>query len=346
MTEPAHEPYPEVDQDQVVADLADLDAAIQHFEAKGRRRKRGRARTSSNTLRRLREGRSQQIPAAAVSVVETAEAILGRAKRAKKGIYQEIGQAARANARTFPLPEEIETVVGSDSDRVDREIRRLARVPLGAAIVVPGPRHRLSGRPAYAGGALLSPYLVAALIGACTDPGDTVWEFGPAMVPAGAYPARVLGRDFALLQMPSEATPRPQRRLGTGRAPTLVVAPLPLPVDPWSLYQHYRVAALGEEQPWAFDDEVETHPEFAISFDRYAEAVELRLRLLRDQVVDPLVAIVTPDRAGLPRGIDKLIARLSWRRVANHWVYEQPSCAHIGDGSAFGGFSLGIWRPR
>lgn len=341
--ESATEVYPDDADDQ-----GDLDALLEQIgsDAAIPTEPQAVAEGEEKRLQELRRDRSNSTPAGAHAVLRTAYMILGNAPKTKRAIYQEIGQARRAKRRTFADLEDIQAVVGENEEKADKAIRRYSGMSLGTGLVVPGRKHPLAGRPSYAGGVMPSPYLMAALAGEYTAPGEAVWEYGPAMVPSAAYVAQVLGRHHVLLTMPSTRQQGPFTRLGELRAPSLVVVPLPLAVDWYSLYQHYRVAALGEETPWAIDDDPEEHPEFALGMDRYVEGVELRLRLLRRQVENPLVAVITPDRMGLPRAIDKLVVGLRWQRVADHWVYEEPRTSHAGDGSPFGGFAVGVWRPR
>ena len=254
-------------------------------------------------------------------------------------------------------------MVGLDAETLDKALAKLKTQTGSVAL----PQNK--ARPAYAGGATLPPLLCAYLMMRFKK--GVVWEYGPALIPASASVARHLGRHAALMAMPTPAQDdavsrlvldtngirvQTDERLDT--RPGLVIVPLPLPVDAWSIRQHLRLLSLAPERYWAVETTASgiadfasleaSHPEFALGIGVYLAAVEQRLRILATQAgPEAIFAIVAPDRHGLPGAVQGVARhRLRWQVVERFRGYEAGGCRHRGDGSPFAGWAVSVWRAR
>lgn len=278
-------------------------------------------------------------------------------------LRQEIGQRRRFNLRHLPMDDPAKAV--SDDEAAVREtILRLAKAHEGALVIPSRDDKRLVGRPVYVGGNPPNPYMWAPALHQSTKDQGIVWEMGPGLASSAAIVGQVLGREVHLVQLPAPGDTTHSRRLvhGANRVPpvpNLVLLPLPLPVDRWTLSQHRRQYKLGMDIIWLFPDSPndnelpkfnsDLHPEFSTNLNTYITATLARLTTLKKLVDDhgTKVCITIPMCLGLPHSIDKAIKKeLGWLPAAKWTVIEERGTTHIGNGQPIVGEKMTVWEAR
>jgi len=315
----------------------------------------------------------------------------------KKHLAKEIGY--RRRIRHGVPATEARQVLGDSEFAIDTMVLTL-KEQSGETFAVPSVEDRgLVGSPAHPGGNHLNPYIWAPAINQHSAVGGLVWELAPAWVSSTAEVADRLQRDVLVIvppaadrhlhlridQIRATATMQSGRKVfkesakgepvepGLGDLqPHLVLVPLPVPVDAWSITDCIRAwtyspkgrgewAEAGLEM-WAHPSgepsEVEgnevsplevEHPEFSCDLDSYMKAVVSRLSSLKGVVAaGAKVCVVAPMVRGLPRAVEKAIKQnfSQWKLIESRYAFEDGGKTHIGNGTPLVSDAITIWEGR
>jgi len=275
-------------------------------------------------------------------------------ERLRKRIWQEVGQRRRSAVRVLPDAEP-EAVVGWNHDAVRDRVMELAKAGQGVLVVPNRTDKALVGRPTYSGGNPPSPFQWCPAMFQFAGGGGVVWELGPGATATAELVGQVLGRRVHMVVLPTAGEAARSLRQADWRihrevkAPQLVLVPLPLPADRWSIRQNLRLLDAGGAEYWNINGETSIgsqHPEFSLGFDDFVVASLGRLQTLKRCVEDhgTKVCVTVPMVARAEAAIDKAIRKnLGWQAIARYTIIQEHGTRHIGDGSPIAGERMTVW---
>jgi len=279
-------------------------------------------------------------------------------KVGKMYLAKEIGYRRRIRHRV-PATEDRQ-VVGDDEFRIDAFIAALG-TDTQETFVVPSTSDRgLVGAPAYPGGSAPNPFTWIPVIARHTKEHGVIWEVGPGWVSSAAEVAYRMNRRVLFVQPPAaDGHLRLHHDPINGKGEhgldltqvDLVLVPLPVPTDAWSVTDCIRAwkSGLGMwARPVGEDLEVE-HPEFSCDLHTYLQAVVSRLSALSQVVAaGAKLCVTTPMVRGLPRAVEKTIKREfpTWKLIERRYAVEDGGKVHLGNGTPLVGDALTIWETR
>jgi len=274
-------------------------------------------------------------------------------RRLQQRLSKEIGYRRRNRGRHLPEGAEL----GDDQAATTEKTMALSRVSPGLLIVPARSNKAVIGRTSYLGGNPPNPYQWAPVLRQHSEMGALIWEMGPGLSASASAVSDLLGRKVHLMALPAPCGLDSQhhRRFVQQRAdveaatPELVIVPLPLPVDTWSVCQHLRHLLLRLEPIWDFttNGNLAEHPEFASTWDEFLTGIIGRLQTLDGLVREEgtKVCVSAPMVQGTPRAVEKAIHRdLSWRAAARWTVITEGGARHAWDGSPLVGEAMTVWE--
>ncbi len=275
-------------------------------------------------------------------------------KRLSGRLHREVSYPRRIRGRVLAEGEP-GAVLGSDTTAIAETVYKLARASQGLLVLPSRGNSSLMGRLSYAAANPPNPYQWCPVVSQHCKMGGIIWEMGPALSASAATVAKLLGRKLFLPQLPAPGSSlhRLQFIPGYPKAedvpPDLVLVPLPLPCDLFSVGQH---VALAQRYPtgiwrWAADMAPELqHPEFCIDLDSYLAATSARLKTIDLLVQEHGAHVCTsaPMVLGLPRVLERTIRRaLGWKVIARYTAVEKDGARHVWNGSPLVGEALVVW---
>lgn len=294
-------------------------------------------------------------------------------------IQKEIGFRHRLNRLQA---EEARAGVGSDDALVQDTIAALTKSATAMCIMPDRADRKRVGRPVYAGANPPNPFQWVPVMDRHTKGASVVWEMGPGVAASSGHVAALLGRRALLMQLPAPGTtvhtarypvpPDPHGKRvrlqsfltmiedsGIEQAvPDLVLVPLPVPMDRYSLAAYSKMAmptirtsrnqhpafAIWNPAPGlAFIDQ---HPEFATSLGTYISSVVARVMTL-DALVrcnGTRICTSTPMVQGAPRAVEDAVRKATgWKVIDRVTAIERSGARHAWDGTPLVGESLIVW---